>query len=419
MSKRDLYDDSVFDVNSIEDILNEKSMTILANQEDSILFEFGNDFFKYDLQEKTMLQYPDFISLKNNVNYNDCSLTDYGFAMADSINNSEDLELLKYFDLKDRENYIKEELHGGIFTIPAKISDRINKNKNNFKDLPGKTKELDSITSMSNAFVDTLALLFCYYKSIKLKMTKEKLVEGVLQKYNQKNLYSIIQNKDLLYEVPELKNVVQKCNDFLVKVEVDKGFSTLQEKLDAVKDLADHAFSLGDPEILETCKKVAETEIFKNNISNVKEKLEVISDQLANDLPQLNQKLTDNISENLKSMNDIHKEGFTKLFSETLNLNPQNREDKLEFLIANNFLARALVKDTSDEYDFSIVDYISSAFPDHINGDFDKSFMKYISDSKELDTVRYGNVKYLVEQICENVLGVKEEKEIKFTITNS
>lgn len=419
MSKRDLYDDHVYDVSSIDDIINEKSMTILANQKDSVLFEFGNDFFRYDLVDKKMLQYPDFVSLRDNKNGVDCSLTDYGFAMADSISSNEDLTLLKNFDLKERENYIKEELLGGYLTIPTKISDRINKNKSNFKDLPGKTKELDSITSISNAFIDTVALLFCYYKSIKLRMNKEKLVENVLQKYNQKNLYSIVQNKDLLYEVPELKSVVQKCNDFLIKVEVDKGFSTFQDKFNAIKDLADHTFSLGDPEILETCKKIANTEIFKKNIQNVKDKLEVISDQLSFELPNINKQLSGNVVENLSIMNGIHKQGFTKLFSETLNLNPQNKDDKLEFLIANNYIARALAKDTTEDYDFSIVDYISSTFPDHMQEDFDKSFMKYISDSQELDTVRYDNVKFLVKEICSNVLSLKEEKEIKFTITNT
>lgn len=390
MKNRDLYNDNIFDVTSVNDIMSETTMTLLEKQDKHLLFEFCNDFFKYDMEEKKMIQYPDFVSLTKNKNSKDCTFTDYGFAIADSISSNEELEFLKNYDLKSRESYIKKDLGNGYFTIPMDIINSVNKTKSNLKDLTGKSQELGSVNAMTNALVDTLALLFCYYKALKIKNSKSKVIDEVLQKYNQEKLYSITKDRNLLQEVPELKDVVQKCNDFLIKVEIDKNFSDFQEKYEKVSQLA--SFALGDKQILETCEKISESLNYQENIAQVKNKLQEISENIAIDLPDIQNSLMSSQEEKLNILKSVHDKNFTKFFTGDLGLSIDNKDDKVEFLIANNFFSRNLKGDTDEDYD--------------------KSVMRFISDPNELDNLNISNVKLLIEKIADNLLDIKQSKSL-------
>jgi len=67
---RNLYNDNIKDVFSIEDLETLKEngyMNVLANQDDYIMIEAGYDFWKIDIQSGEVTQYRDFVSLQNDI----------------------------------------------------------------------------------------------------------------------------------------------------------------------------------------------------------------------------------------------------------------------------------------------------------------------------------------------------------------
>ena len=122
--ERNLYDDNIQDVFSIHDLENIKetgNINILAKTDKYVMFEAGKDFWKLDFDTEELVQYNDFISLKNNVNGNivyslsSPSLNkDYGIVLAESILNTNIRKDYPEITLKERQNYLEKTATGAI-----------------------------------------------------------------------------------------------------------------------------------------------------------------------------------------------------------------------------------------------------------------------------------------------------------------
>ena len=80
----------VFSIHDLENIKETGNINILAKTDKYVMFEAGKDFWKLNFDKEELVQYNDFISLKNNVNGNivyslsNPSLNkDYGIVLAE------------------------------------------------------------------------------------------------------------------------------------------------------------------------------------------------------------------------------------------------------------------------------------------------------------------------------------------------
>ncbi len=279
MSDRNLYDDNIFDVSNIDNIKNEQSIAVLEKTDSRILFEFANDFFKYNFESEELLQYPDFVSLKRDKNFKDATETDYGFAIVDSINSSKEIEFLKNYNLRDRENYIKKDITEGLFNIPVNIANSIKKQTDTIKRaVELKKPEFQDVNATVNALIDSISLFYCFYKTMKIKAMKEGIITTTLEKLTQKNATSIIRDPELMKAVPELQDVIKKAKDFDIQFKVDPEKSNFKQKVGRVHNIVDYA--LGNAELLNVCEKVSNTELYQNNLEKVSKKFDDIFFQI-------------------------------------------------------------------------------------------------------------------------------------------
>ena len=103
---RNHYEDNIFDIKDFADILKQNDFNILEKKDSRIQFELGNDFFR--LEDNSLKQYPDFISMKNDRNFIVATDTDYGIGIKDAIERSEEVSSLNNYSLQERANYLKE-----------------------------------------------------------------------------------------------------------------------------------------------------------------------------------------------------------------------------------------------------------------------------------------------------------------------
>ena len=63
-----LFDDNIWDINSLDDLQGYEYIELLSKSDDSIQFQFGKDFWKYDLDTGELYQYADFVSMRDDIN---------------------------------------------------------------------------------------------------------------------------------------------------------------------------------------------------------------------------------------------------------------------------------------------------------------------------------------------------------------
>lgn len=396
MDNRNLYNDNIFDINSIDDIKNVNSIALLEKTNNRILFELGNDFFKYDSNSEKLYQYPDFLSLKSNKNPKEITELDYGFVISDSLNNSAEIDLVKNFELRDRESYIKKDLHEGLFNIPVNIAESIKRRTDKIKNTVAvKSPELKDINHTINALLDTMSLFYCYYKAIKIRTMKHKVVDLTLAKLTQDNAGSIIKDPELLKQVPELREVIKKARDFDVNFKVSDE-SAFKYQTSRVNNLVDYAF--GNAELMQACEKVADTNLYQEHLSNIKSKFDEFYNNINDEFPVLKDALVASSEKNYKILKEFSRPDNPEIINiyKEQKINPQDPTSNLEFLLANHFFSKSLSGNDDD-------DYLSS-------------ISSIVSDTKSFNKVSVDRVYDIVEKLSDKIFQVDLDQKTNISL---
>lgn len=380
------YSDNKYDIFTVNDILKESTVNILEKKDDRLLFEFGDDFFK--LENNKLTHYPDFVSMKNNVNFKDATETDYGFAIIDSINKSEEINNLKNYELKERESYIKEEINKGLLRLPFKVDPEVEKSINKIKDNKLPAKELEDVNKMIIAVIDVTALLLNFFTAASVKNKKNRIITDVIESLNRKNATSLSKDYETLNKVPEVKKIIEKYFEFGVNVKVDKDWKNFQNKIEDLGKITDKA--LGDNEFLKVCQNLSDS-IYKEKVEKVKNKVNDIVDTLANEMPELCDEISKNLSEikdKTKKINDTEfNKNFVHYYEKEIGLDPRSVTDNLEFLISNNFICKRLFETFDEDYNYD--------------------FSKLVHDEKDFDELSIDKMKKIIEKLSDNLLDIK------------
>ncbi len=379
---RNSYSDNQYDILNVNDVLKETSINVLEKKENKILFEFGNDFFKFE--NNKLFHYPDFVSMRNDINFKDATNTDYGLAITDTISKSEELLFLKDYNLVEREDYIKEEVNKGILKIPFKVDPDLEKSLNKIKENKLPAKELEDVNKMVIALIDVVALMLNFLKANSVRNSKNKIIQDVLIKLNRKNAISLSKDYDTLRKVPEVKKIIDKYFEFGVDVRIDKDWANFKNKFSDLEKIT--AKALGDDVFIDTCQKISDSKEFQENIKKTKEKVNEILQTISNEIPDLKEELEKDKDNNINKIKEIHSNKFLNFFVEDLNLNPKNEDDILEFILANNFISKSLVGETDEDYD--------------------RSLNRFVSSEKQLENISVSNIINTINKISETVLKI-------------
>lgn len=217
--KRNIYDDNIKDIKNIVDLENLDafySINVLENNDNSISFEYGNDFWKYNKQTKDLHQHTDFVSLKEGVGEK-VNNKDYGQIILEEINSNKQIENLPQFKLEERQEYVVEQgkVVNGAFQITPEILNKKRTNVKNNSDRLTKnfeTQEMKSQIDLIKSAIDILALSYFIVKDKVDKRKKEKFVRLIVDGLdnNTIDINKVLEDRDLLNKLPELKDVLKR-----------------------------------------------------------------------------------------------------------------------------------------------------------------------------------------------------------------
>ncbi len=239
--KRDIYNDNIYDINNLEQLPSNPEFDILSKNRKAVCFEMGNDFWKMQ-RNGQLYQYPDFVSLRNQKNgklvfdknlpiYEQPSL--YGTAV-DKVLKSFDLNALPDFKLKDRSNFIKN-------SAPSiKLNDYFDKKIGlQRKQLADKavsdtlknyeSQELKPAIDLLKAMLSVLSIFLIFSKRNKINKEKRKLTKKIIKALENKDLKAsdILENQELMNQIPELKNVITRYQDKILRGNLEKKVESL------------------------------------------------------------------------------------------------------------------------------------------------------------------------------------------------
>ena len=235
---RDLYNDDIKDVYSINDLdqlKKEGLMNVLANTDDYIMFEAGKDFWKMDFNTGELTQYNDFVSLRDNIKgtvvYSELDPSkneDYGAVLYDTVM-ATNLEDLPKFTLNDRQDYLENTTKGMIrHSVGKEFEQSIEKNKRKSKELthdalePLNKPETKMFVDMADVVMETLALFYTIYNAKNKEHKKEELIKEIIKKLDNKEIdvRDVLRNRALNEEIPELKTILQEWAKNVHKMDI-------------------------------------------------------------------------------------------------------------------------------------------------------------------------------------------------------
>jgi len=391
----DFFEDNRYDINKFEDINYTETINILEKNNKYVSFELGGDFFKCFLNEDNIIQYPDFVSLRDekqnrdlseltkNINDNDEKLL-YLTSIKESIKSNEVIKNLNNYTLKDRENYIKKDLKD-VLSINAYF----NLNKQDIKDIIKKAKpilqlmdtpELNDLKKLSELAITTIAVFSLFYKNIKIRNSKNDIINNIITNFSNKNSKTILNNKEIKDKCPELDNIMCNLEKFNINLSIDNGIRKNTEKI--VSEI------LNNEKAMSLANKLSETNAFQNFLKeNNKNFINVKNIVISGLDPKLMNELLSNNNVYLKDIfheidKPFEKSKFMEVFSE-LNLSPT--KDAKNFCTANEILNDLLNKNNNSETYSSINQILS-----HMN-------LENIDSTKILN---------IVESISKKILGL-------------
>ncbi len=226
MKSRNIYDDNIKDVKTIQDVEGLKingNFNVLSKNEDTIFFEFGNDFWKLDKKNRKLHQYNDYRSME--MDYGDkvfdeltpTSNKDYGAVLFNSLYNSERLKDLPDFSLTERKEYVVEpgKAVKNSIRIPAKELLQKNRNvANKFDDITSniQSEETKPIMDMIKSTIQLMALNYFFFKKQMENKKKEDFLRKIIDGLD-KNLIDVnklMSDRNLMQQLPELDDVIKR-----------------------------------------------------------------------------------------------------------------------------------------------------------------------------------------------------------------
>lgn len=390
-----LFDNNIFDVHSIEDIQNLKNIEILSKKgEEYYLFEFGDDFWKYDNGQLT--QYADYVSMRDAKAGIDATMQDYGLAINDSIKNSKELEAIKDFSLIEREIYIKgkaDSVHSIVFKGVKGDMQGISQPLQ----LNSKEKELQDVTKLSNAVVDVIALSFAIFKAAGSLLKKNELANKVLNNLSLDKANEYLRDPELMKEIPQLKKALQSTDDFVHNFQLTDRFKHMKP-IEQVNEILN--FAMSDEDVKIGADKLSETLFFKKHFVELSSKLEDLNKDLQGEFPALTDYLQKNDTNSILFLNNYAEKDFANLLKD-LNVNEKNPAEIKEFLAATHFYKANSINGESLSPDYHI------------------RMMRFFSSQKDFKSINFNNVKDIVDKIGNKILklDIQETKEKGSAIT--
>ena len=240
---RNLFEDNIQDVFSIQDLdqLKEEGlMNVLAKTDDYLMFEAGKDFWRMDFNTGELVQYNDYVSLRDGINgqvvyseLNPDNNKDYGAVLYDTILATK-IEDLPDFTLKEREDYFEDTTKGILkYNVGKEFEKSLEKNKKNSKEIAQKAleplnkPETKMFVDMVDVVLETLALFYTVYNNKNKQHKKEELIKDILKKLDNRELdiKDVLRNRGLMQEVPELKQILEEWQKNIQKMEVKTSIS--------------------------------------------------------------------------------------------------------------------------------------------------------------------------------------------------
>lgn len=282
---RNLYDGNIKDVFSIEDLEDLKEngyMNVLAHQDDYIMIETGNDFWKINTQLGEVTQYRDFVSLKNDIGgelvyskNNPAINKDYGAVLYDTVEAS-DCKKLPKFSLQDRKDYRKDTTEGLVKQkMKGEFEQSLNINRRKSKEVSSNLTE--SVNKPETKFIsdsiqiasDIMSIIYSFIKNKLDKSRREKFINDVMDKLD-KNEMSPSDVKQLMKEYPELDNLLYQWQQGRMRMNVETSTT--------VDNVLENKQKSPDIQVQEEVKEVVQTQENKENksleLSEVKEEKE-------------------------------------------------------------------------------------------------------------------------------------------------
>lgn len=222
--ERNIYDDNTTDINTLADLPKSASFDILSKNNEGIMFEMGDDFWKYE--NGNLYQYPDFVSLRDNLSPKVVFSTsipsenkDYGVSIVNSLKNF-DFTKIQDFDFKDRSDYIKTnapkvnindliDKKGGIKrkqVLDTAISDSLKSIE---------SKELKPAIDLVKSTLSVLSLFLIFSKKNRIQIEKQELINKIIKALENKEIKisDILDDQALQAQIPELKELVKKYQE--------------------------------------------------------------------------------------------------------------------------------------------------------------------------------------------------------------
>lgn len=240
---RNIYNDNIYDVNKVEDLKETSVINLLSKSEEIIQFELNNDFFKYDGTQ--LIQYPDFISLKENNLSKSNLLYDSNLEIAEDIGvviinglNQESIQQMPNFSLQERDEYIVGSVtkamqikEGFDFKKGLEAKMKVDQSSNKLLQETLKGQELESIKATISTTLTMLSMFLIFSKRTNIAKEKEELIQNILNQLNNNTVSykELLSNNKLREQLPEIELIVNKHREHLAHLPLDKRIIHLLE----------------------------------------------------------------------------------------------------------------------------------------------------------------------------------------------
>lgn len=405
MSERNIFNDKILDVNSLDDLRNEYNVNLLYKKDKTILFELADDFWEFNYETKELYQYTDYLSMQEDEQKNLVFSTknpsinkDYGESVALSLLNNDLIPQIADFTLEDRDSYIKSEIKAMKASVSFNGKDlqqshSVLKNEID-KHIKFQAREFQDVQELTATMLKTLAFMFAFFKAVKIQASKRGLIDDIITQLNSGKKEDIIRNKDLHKEVPELPNLVQKYDKFFASLSLEKNPKILKAQLNEHLDTV-----LQDQDLLSATEKVANSQTFKNKIIPTMEEYTKLVDEIKASLPT---EFLENFNSDEKKAQILEKlqvmsgEEWSDLLYNDLNIKPNAFDDRLNHFTSTVIIDNLLKGQPLNQYDTSVI--------------------KMIEETDDLNLINKDKVSDIITGIIEHTLGLSQNNQSKIKI---
>lgn len=376
--ERNIYDDNTTDINTLADLPKSASFDILSKNNESIMFEMGDDFWKYE--NGNLYQYPDFVSLRDNLSpkvvfnnsiSSDSENKDYGVSIVNSLKNF-DFTKIQDFDFKDRSDYIKTnapkvnindliDKKGGIKrkqVLDTAISDSLKSIE---------SKELKPAIDLVKSTLSVLSVFLIFSKKNRIQIEKQELINKIIKALENKEIKisDILDDQALQAQIPELKELVKKY----------------QERSLSANLVTDIEELLNDKSVIDTAENLSENPAYKIKVGE--ELYNNIHSKLSEHYEDVNFSITQAFENSGLSLDEFTMGEIKNNFSLFQQINPNMSAE--EFNLAGAFL-NASIKPNEKELlaEFANSDDLSLQSLKNITSVITEVVSKFITQTQQI-----------------------------------